>query len=104
MPLWPSRNWYPSGAALATRAEPVIPPAPLTFSTMTCWPRTSDSRAETMRAAVSLPLPAANGTTIVTGWFGHCPAATDVLARTEAMKQIASRRRLIGSDTTAMVG
>src|SRR6516164_7033829 len=30
-------NWYPSGVAFATRAVPVMPPAPPTFSMITCW-------------------------------------------------------------------
>src|SRR5712691_2809518 len=71
----PSTNWYPSGGDFATRAEPTIPPAPPTFSMTTCWPRTSDSRRPMMRPNTSVPPPAANGTTIVTGRVGQLWAA-----------------------------
>jgi hypothetical protein len=44
---------------LATRLEPVMPPAPATFSTTTCWPRISLNRAAMMRPSVSTGPPAA---------------------------------------------
>src|SRR5262249_40785224 len=70
LPLLPITNWYPSGGALATRSEPTVPPAPLGFSTTTCWPRTSLSPWARMRPATSLGPPAANGTTRVSGRVG----------------------------------
>ena len=41
------------------------------FSTITCCPSASDMPTERMRAAVSVELPAANGTTTVTGRVGQ---------------------------------
>src|SRR5262249_47063707 len=60
-----------SGAALATRLEPVMPPAPGTFSITTCWPRISLNRAARMRASVSIGPPAAYGTTMVIARVGQ---------------------------------
>src|SRR5258708_25217809 len=48
-----------------------MPPAPPTSSTMTCWPKISESRALKMRAKMSSEEPAANVTTRVTGRTGH---------------------------------
>ena len=48
-----------------------MPAAPPTFSTITCCPSASDMPTEMIRAAVSLELPAANGTTMVTGRVGQ---------------------------------
>src|SRR4030095_521478 len=56
-----------------------MPPAPPTFSTTTCCPKSSERRGATMRATMSLELPAANGTTIVIGLVGQlCPSAGQV--------------------------
>ena len=41
------RHWH-------TRAEPVMPPAPPTFSTMTCWPSTPPMRCATTRPSTSV--------------------------------------------------
>jgi N-acetylmuramic acid 6-phosphate (MurNAc-6-P) etherase len=48
-----------------------MPPAPPMFSTMTCWPKSSLTRAAMMRATVSTGPPAAYGTTRVTGRTGQ---------------------------------
>ena len=64
-------NWYPSGGAFATRAVPVMPPPPPTFSMITCWPSASERPTARTRPAVSDELPAANGTTMVTGRVGQ---------------------------------
>src|SRR5262245_32536552 len=60
-------------------------PAPGTFSTITGWPMSSDSRAAMMRAEVSTGPPAANGTTMVTGRLGpSCACAATGPASTMA--------------------
>jgi hypothetical protein len=56
------------------RAEPVMPPAPATFSTMTVWPKTSPMRAATMRPRISVGPPAANGMTMVSEREGKSSA------------------------------
>src|SRR3984893_10222532 len=48
-----------------------MPPAPATFSTITCCPSTSLMRCATMRPMPSCGPPAANGITIVTERVGH---------------------------------
>src|SRR5262245_63235267 len=58
--------WLCVGDAL----EPVMPPAPPTFSTTTCWPSNSLMRCAMTRPIVSCGPPAANGMTIVTGRVG----------------------------------
>jgi hypothetical protein len=42
-----------------------VPPAPVTFSTMICWPRLRDIGSATRRVTVSVGPPAENGTTMV---------------------------------------
>src|SRR6266849_6054564 len=86
VPLDPSRSVYPSALAFATAAVPIRPPAPLRFSTMTCWPRASENAGATVRAVMStLPL-GGQGTTIFTVRLGKscalAPAAAAAIART----------------------
>jgi hypothetical protein len=59
-----------AGEALATRAEPIVPPAPPTFSITMVWPSTLPICSATMRATTSLGPPAGNGTTTVIGRAG----------------------------------
>src|ERR1700733_11528671 len=54
-----------------------MPPAPPTFSMITCWSRSSERRAPRIRPTVSEALPAANGMTMVTGRVGQSSAAAD---------------------------
>jgi hypothetical protein len=49
---------------------PSVPPAPPTFSTTICWPRSFDIASATRRVTVSVGPPAANGTTTVIGRSG----------------------------------
>jgi hypothetical protein len=49
---------------------PIVPPAPLTFSTITDWPSDVFMRSPTMRATMSVTPPAANGTISVIGRDG----------------------------------
>src|SRR6266853_681973 len=86
VPLDPSRSVYPSALAFATAAVPIRPPAPLRFSTTTCWPRASEKAGATVRAVMStLPL-GGQGTTIFTVRLGKscapAPAAAAAVAKT----------------------
>ena len=49
---------------------PMLPDAPGRFSMTICWPSTSPSFGETMRATKSDAPPGANGTIIWMGRFG----------------------------------
>src|SRR5712691_4693448 len=85
VPLDPSRSVYPSAPAFAAAAVPIRPPAPLRFSTMTCWPRASEKAGARVRAVMStLPL-GGQGTTIFTARVGKswamAPAAAAAIAR-----------------------
>ena len=60
----------PSGGALATTPAPIVPPAPARFSTYTGCPHISESFCPTVRARISVALPAVNGTMIFTGLPG----------------------------------
>src|SRR5215469_1842838 len=62
---------YPSGVACAAFVLPSVPPAPVTFSTTTCWPSVRDMCSPTMRATTSVGPPAANGTMRVIGRSGY---------------------------------
>src|SRR5262250_1143306 len=85
-------NWYPSGAAFATRAVPVMPPAPPTFSMITCCPSASEIPTDRRRPAVSVELPAAKGTTMVGGRAGQlCADAAPIVAM---VARVQSARRL----------
>ena len=61
-----SRVW-PSFSALATRSAPILPPAPVLFSTTTGWRMASCSFGPMRRARMSEVPPGANGTMILTG-------------------------------------
>ncbi len=65
-----ARSCSRRAAASATRFEPVMPPAPPTFSTTTCWPRTSLMRCAMTRPSTSVGPPAANGMIILIGLVG----------------------------------
>src|SRR5258708_5127539 len=67
-----------------TRAAPIMPPAPPTFSTITVAPKFSPRRGPMIRPRISLPLPAANGTTMVTGRTGQSSATAGAVAATIA--------------------
>jgi hypothetical protein len=65
-----SSSVWPSGAAAATAAAPIVPPAPARFSITTGWPQASLSFLPTARATMSFDPPDANGTTRVMGFDG----------------------------------
>src|SRR5437879_2281831 len=54
------------------------------FSTRTCWPNSSERRPPRIRATVSEALPAANGTTMLTGRTGQTCAAAGMIAAANA--------------------
>src|SRR5688572_13550911 len=78
---WPDEctiSVVPSGADLATALAPIVPPAPGRFSTVTVWPHISPSFCPTVRARMSVALPAVNGTMIFTGLVGYSCADASV--------------------------
>src|SRR5712691_1801213 len=83
---------WPSGGAFATRPEPIVPPAPVTFSTTTCWPKIFDIGPATSRATVSDGPPAWNGATMVTNRVGKsCARAPGAPASCSAAPSAAAR-------------
>ena len=54
----------------AARVTPIVPPAPVTFSTTTVWPSAARIRSLRARASASVGPPAANGTMMVIGFDG----------------------------------
>jgi hypothetical protein len=68
------RAW-PSAAALATAAVPVLPLAPGRFSTTNGCPSLACRRSATMRVSTSGVDPALKGTNTVTPRWGHAWAA-----------------------------
>ncbi len=68
---------WPSGGAFATEALPIVPPAPVRFSTITLRPSSVPSSALNERARTSCTPPAANGTTTrITPCAGEAVAAS----------------------------
>ncbi len=61
---------WPSGALLATSSAPMLPEAPVRFSTTTGWAQRSPSFCATRRAMMSVPPPGAKPTTMRTGRAG----------------------------------
>ena len=73
-----------------------MPAAPPTFSMTSCCPSASDMPTARMRAAVSVELPAANGTTTVTGRVGQVCAEAGAVVATAASVQSANNARRDG--------
>src|SRR3954469_4443299 len=69
----------------------MLPPAPVTFSTTTVWPRFFVIRSAMMRAIVSVGPPAENGTTIETGRVGKFCADAAVQQDTAASTKSPNR-------------
>src|SRR5436190_16955623 len=76
----------------------MLPPAPGLFSTTTDWFQVSESFCASWRATTSVVPPAANGTTILTGFEGHAcaTARAGTRARTAAAARRFHRCMLIG--------
>src|SRR6185436_5246779 len=68
------------GAARATAAEAMEPPAPARVSLITGWPHISDNLAVTMRLTMSTALPGVKATMTVTALLGYCACACRVHA------------------------
>src|SRR5688572_30774504 len=94
---WPAvarSSVWPSGAAFATRSEPITPPAPGLFSTTTGWPRSGESCCATTRATVSELPPGGKPTTMRTARSGYdCAWAA---AATSSAAIPAATRLIIG--------
>src|ERR1700716_1687824 len=77
----------------------MLVPPPGRFSIRTCWSQLLESRSPTMRAITSVGPPAANGTTIRTGWVGQARAfarlATMPDASADAAASALKQRRVI---------
>lgn len=87
---------WPSGAALATASVPMLPAAPLLFSTMKGWPSLAARRSPITRATRSGVEPASNGTTTFTGPCGHsCERAGPTQRQAVAMSRV-RRRSVMG--------
>ncbi|MNC85174.1 hypothetical protein D3C83_07590 [compost metagenome] len=65
---------------MAVRSTPIAPAAPVRLSAMTCWPHVSESFWAMVRAVVSVPAPAANGTMKRTGLLGKSFAGSGCAA------------------------
>src|SRR6266850_6931668 len=100
-PMWPMLTMWPSGAARTTRPTPMLPPAPVTFSTTTVCPRLFVIRSAMMRAIVSVGPPAENGTTIATGRAGKLCA--DAAPQQETTATTKSRNRFMAPPLRNMV-
>src|SRR5688572_21866721 len=74
-------------------SAPMLPPAPVLFSTTTGCPHASLSFCPSRRATTSVVPPAANGTTIFTGFDGNACAAASAgaKARTAAARMRVQR-------------
>src|SRR5215475_9882645 len=86
---------YPSGGLFIAASMPMVPPAPVRFSTTTCWPIVSDMRSPAARAIKSIAPPGASGTMIRTGLFGQsdaCAQARERLPRPAATAPVAAKR------------
>src|SRR4051794_9944607 len=77
----------------------MLVPPPGRFSIRTCWSQLLESRSPTMRAITSVGPPAANGTTIRTGWVGQARAFARLAAMPDASADAAAsalkQRRVI---------
>src|SRR5712692_3417361 len=81
---------WPSGAAFATEAVPMVPPAPGRFSTMTLQPSAAPSSGLIARARMSCTPPAPNGTTMrVTLLCAAAAAAVSASGSTSSGKSAA---------------
>src|SRR4029079_17134428 len=68
----------------------MLVPPPGRFSIRTCWSQLFESRSPTMRAITSVGPPAANGTTIRTGWVGQARAFARLAAMPDASADAAA--------------
>src|SRR5262249_16496466 len=71
----PTIKVYPAGFAALARVEPMVEPAPVTFSTIIGCPSEWRICSAIMRASASVGPPAGNGTMIVMGRDGYVSAS-----------------------------
>ena len=83
------------GLGLGTAATPIAPPAPRRFSTTKGCPNCSPRRWLTVRAMMSVALPAVKGTMTRTGLLGHVCASAAVWARHTARANAHVQERAI---------
>src|SRR3990172_7218982 len=74
----PISSVWPSGGALATKSVPILPPAPVRFSTITGWPSASASLGARMRAVKSAMPPGGRVAIIRSGLVGQACAGAAV--------------------------
>src|SRR5262245_53035584 len=86
-------NVYPSGEAFATTSAPILPPAPVRFSTTNCCPSSSPIFAPMRRATMSVGPPAAKGTTMRIGFDGYASPAVAAAPASANAAIIAARPR-----------
>ena len=65
---------------MATKAEPIVAPAPARFSTTMLWPSCGESCSNTTRGMMSVVLPAPTGTIARSGFVGHVSAPASIVA------------------------
>jgi hypothetical protein len=80
--------------ARAAVSTPMLPLAPPRLSMMTCWPSAAPSFGVSSRAALSVELPAGNGTMNRSGLVGHVVSAALTLIAASAA-HIATILRII---------
>ena len=96
MPMWWMKRVWPLGAARATLAAAMVPPAPTVFSTSTVWPSVLPMGMAIRRATASVGPPAANGTTSEIGrsgkvpWLNACVPVPSVKAAAQASSRVLS--------------
>src|SRR5262245_60002620 len=95
---WPDEctiKVVPSARDLATAPAPIVPPAPGRFSITTVWFHCSLSFWPTVRARMSVALPAVIGTTIFTGLLGKSCAAPIIGANATTAASHGRRERSV---------
>src|SRR5215469_12065675 len=91
LPTGTSASVYPSGAALATEATPMLPAAPGLFSTITGEDHRCARFSATTRASASAVPPAANGTTMRIVWDGYLASSANAgIAMAQRANAVAS--------------
>src|SRR5215510_15224427 len=84
---------WPSAGRVAAYCEPMLPLAPGRFSMVTVWPQRCCNSSPKIRAKMSIPVPAVNGTTMVIGRSDNGWAASRWGNKASASAALASCRR-----------
>src|SRR5215475_11380091 len=72
----------------------MLPPAPVRFSTTTGWPSRPASWSDTVRAMMSMALPAVTGTITCSGLLGQLCACDAVELSTETARAARTRHHM----------